>query len=270
LIQAGVRRVVVAVRDPDSRVAGQGIERLRAVGVAVTDGVCAAEALALNRGFFQRLATGRPWVAVKVAASLDGRIALQNGVSQWITGPEARAQGHWLRASFDAILCGTGTIRVDDPELTCRLPGLAGRSPLRILLDRQGRVLPTARALAAQDGPRPWLVTARPDHPAAALAEIITLSLHPGDTTLPLPAVLQTLGERGLTRLLVEGGGRIMAALLQQNLVDEIFWFVAPKLMGGDSLPAVDALHLAAIPPGWRISGRRSLGADQLLILQKD
>lgn len=267
LIAAGIHRCVVALRDPDPRVAGRGIAQLRAAGVQVTEDVQAADALALNRGFFKRLATGRPWVAVKVAASLDGRIALGNGSSRWITGPEARAYGHWLRASFDAIMAGTGTLSADDPELTCRLPGMAARSPLRILLDRQGVVPPTARALAAPDGPRPWLVTAHPAHPAADRADIIRFDGAADD--LPLPALLTELGQRGVTRLLVEGGGRLVTTLLQQDLVDEIFWFAAPTLLGADSLPAVGALGLAALPSGWTVTGRRSFGVDQLLILQK-
>ncbi len=268
LIAAGIRHCVVALRDPDPRVAGRGIARLVAAGIAVTEGVEHAAARALNRGFLQRLQTGRPWVAVKVAASLDGRIALESGASRWITGPQARAYGHWLRASFDAIMAGTGTIAVDDPELTCRLPGLAGRSPLRILLDRQGILPPESRALSTDDGMRPLLVTAHPAHPAAGKADI--LQLRADATAVPLPEVLAELGQRGLTRLLVEGGARLVTALILEDLVDEIFWFGAPKLLGADALPALGALALQTLPPCWKVIERRSLGPDQLFILRKD
>jgi diaminohydroxyphosphoribosylaminopyrimidine deaminase / 5-amino-6-(5-phosphoribosylamino)uracil reductase len=269
LIAAGLRHCVVAVADPDPRVNGRGLARLRAAGITVTENIGREAALDLNRGFFIRQALGRPWVALKVAASLDGRIALANGSSQWITGTAARAWGHGLRASFDGILAGTGTLLQDDPALTCRLPGLERRHPQRILLDRQGRLSPAARALTAP-GPRPWLVTARPDHPAADTADLIVLTPDPDTGRLPLPELLQELGRRGLTRLLVEGGGVLGTALLQAGCVDELFWFTGPVLLGADSVSAVGMMGLASLPAGWHVRERHSFSDDQVIILRAD
>src|SRR5580700_4659831 len=145
LIAAGVSRVVAAVEDPDPRVSGRGIARLRAAGIAVEAGLCAAEAAELNAGFFCRVAQGRPLVTLKLAASLDGRIATPTGKSRWITGPAARERAHLLRAAHDAVLIGTGTALADDPQLTCRLPGLEARSPVRIVIDRTLRLPATLR-----------------------------------------------------------------------------------------------------------------------------
>src|SRR6476646_5423929 len=148
LIAAGVRRVVAAVEDPDPRVAGGGVASLRTAGIAVETGLCAAEATEVNAGFFQRVRRGRPLVTLKLATSLDGRIATASGESRWITGPPARERAHLLRATHDAILVGTATVLADDPQLTCRLPGLAGRSPVRIVIDRQLRIPLAARLFA--------------------------------------------------------------------------------------------------------------------------
>src|SRR5437868_3594593 len=148
LIAAWLRRVVIALEDPDPRVAGTGIEALRKAGVAVELGLCAAEAAELNAGFLQRVRFGRPLVTLKLATSLDGRIATAAGESRWITGPPARDRAHLLRATHDAIIVGTATVLADDPQLTCRLPGLADRSPVRIVIDRQLRIPLTARILA--------------------------------------------------------------------------------------------------------------------------
>src|SRR3984893_7773307 len=148
LIAAGLRRVVVALEDPDPRVAGAGIARLRAGGIGVEIGLGAAEAAEINAGFLQRVRLGRPLVTLKLATSLDGRIATAAGESRWITGPLARERGHLLRATHDAILVGTATVLADDPQLTCRLPGLVDRSPVRIVIDRQLRIPPSVRLIA--------------------------------------------------------------------------------------------------------------------------
>src|SRR6266446_3099076 len=148
LIAAGLRRVVVALEDPDPRVAGAGIERLRAAGIEVEVGLCAAEAAEINAGFLQRVRLGRPLVTLKLATSLDGRIATAGGESRWITGPLARERAHLLRATHDAILVGTDTVLADDPRLTCRVPGLSRRSPVRVVIDRHLRISPGARLIA--------------------------------------------------------------------------------------------------------------------------
>lgn len=245
LIGAGLVRVVVALEDPDPRVAGAGMARLREAGIAVETGLCAAEAAELNAGFFRRLAFGRPLVTLKLATSLDGRIATSTGESRWITGPAARERAHLLRATHDAVLVGTDTVLADDPELTCRIPGLGARSPVRVVLDRTLRVSPTAKIFDPTAAPV-WLVTARVEDAAAAALRDRGIEVIPAQETPPegldLVAVLAALGQRGLSRLLVEGGGRLAAALLRQRLVDRLVWFHAPRLIGGDGAPAVAAL----------------------------
>ena len=256
LIAAGLRRVVVALEDPDPRVAGSGIEGLRKAGLAVERGLCAAEAAELNAGFLQRVRLGRPLVTLKLATSLDGRIATASGESRWITGSAARERAHLLRATHDAILVGTETVLADDPQLTCRLPGLAGRSPLRVVLDRQLRIPPSARLLADARQVPTWIVTLGSSDPARQElfrnAGIEVIAAEPDAAGLiDLSSALGLLGDRGLTRLLVEGGGRLAAALLRADLVDRLVWFHAPLLLGSDGIPAVAGLDpngLAGMP----------------------
>ncbi|SMH52511.1 bifunctional diaminohydroxyphosphoribosylaminopyrimidine deaminase/5-amino-6-(5-phosphoribosylamino)uracil reductase RibD [Azospirillum agricola] len=244
LIGAGVARVVVACQDPDPRVAGGGLARLRDAGVAVTFGVCEAEALALNEGFFNRIQHARPLVTLKLATTLDGRIATRTGHSQWITGPTARAWGHRLRATHDAIMVGIGTALADDPELTCRLPGLEERSPVRIVLDSHLRLSPDSKLAATARTLPTWVVT-RDDHdPARAAAltaqgvEILPVTAGPAGRPDPA-AALAALAGRGVTRLLVEGGATLAGALMGAGLVDRLEWFRTASLIGGDGLSAV-------------------------------
>ena len=246
LIAAGLARVVVALQDPDPRVAGAGMARLRQAGIAVETGICEAEAAEVNAGFLQRLSNGRPLVTLKLATSLDGRIATGSGESRWITGPVARRRAHLLRATHDAVLVGTETVIADDPELTCRLPEFGRHSPVRLVLDRRLRIPPTAKVFDTVAAPT-WLVTTAAADSAHHLSlrqrgvEIVEAAAEPAGG-LDLGAMLGALGRRGLTRLLVEGGGRLAAALLRLRLVDRLVWFHAPMLIGGDGLPAVAAL----------------------------
>ncbi len=247
LIAAGIGRAVVAIEDPDARVSGRGIAMLRAAGIRVDRGPCADEAAELNGGFFLRIKRGRPLVSLKLATSLDGRIATHSGDSRWITGEAARRRAHALRATHDAILVGTGTALADDPELTCRLPGLSERSPVRVVLDRQLRLPPGARLLATVHDVPTWVITAPAGDPARRRAlegagvEIIEVSAAP-DGRLSVSATLQALGARGITRLLVEGGSALSASLLQQDLVDRIYWFRSASVIGGDGLAAAASL----------------------------
>lgn len=255
LIAAGVARVVAAIEDPFPGIAGEGFRLLREAGVAIEVGLGAAEAGEINAGFLQRVKTGRPLVTLKLAASLDGRIATASGESRWITGPAARERAHALRASHDAILVGTGTVLPDDPELTCRLPGLGARSPLRVVLDRHLRLPPTAKAFA----PPCWVLTladAAPELRARGV-EVITV---PDD----LAATLDILGGRGLTRLLVEGGGRLAASLLKAGLVDRLVWMHAPMTIGGDGIPAIAELGLRqlAVAPRFELMSSERAGGD--------
>jgi len=269
LIAAGVARVVAAAEDPDPRVSGAGIARLRAAGVAVEIGLCREEAAELNAGFFCRVKRGRPLVTLKLATSLDGRIATASGESRWITGPAARERAHLLRATHDAVLVGTGTALADDPELTCRLPGLEQRSPVRIVIDRTLR-LPATLRLFTEAGPIPtWVVTLAASDPArqAALARqgVEIIAAEPDSTgEIDLAALLRALGGKGLTRLLVEGGGALAASLLRADLVDRLVWMRAPLVLGADGVPAIAALGLGALSaaPRFELVDSETAGGD--------
>ncbi len=267
LIEAGIARVVAATGDPDPRVAGEGFARLEAAGIAVQLGPGEAEARFDNAGFFARVETGRPLVALKTATTLDGRIAAQGGESRWITGPAARAAAHRLRAGHDAVMVGARTALLDNPRLDCRLDGLQDRSPLRIVADGSLALPPTHHLVA--DG-RPCRVLCREDADADRASRLedagVRLIRVPAgeDGRMDLAAGLRRLGEEGLTRLLVEGGGMLAAALLKAGLVDRIHWFRAPAVMGGDGAPAVAALG-AESPgdaPRFRLHARREAGGD--------
>ena len=252
LLHAGIRRAVIATGDPDPRVDGRGIEQLRQAGVEVTLGVAQDEAERLNAGFFLRVRAGRPLITLKLATSLDGRIATRTGASRWITGEEARQRAHHLRASHDAVLVGSGTALADDPELTCRLPGLEHRSPVRIVLDGRLR-LPASSRLARTARTVPtWVLTRADAEPRRRAAlercgvEVLGVALAP-DEHLDLRLALGVLAARGLTRVLVEGGSALAAALLRARLVDRLVWFQAPLLIGGDGLPAIGPLGADAL-----------------------
>jgi len=245
LIDAGVARAVVAIEDPFRRVAGRGLERMRSAGIDVVTGVGHDAAAALNAGFFMRIGDARPLFTLKTASTLDGRIATHTGESQWITGERARARGHALRASADAVMVGVGTALADDPRLDCRLPGLADRSPVRIVVDSRARLPLTSRLVRTAHETPTWLLTlAGQDarHRAFADAGIEVIEVAPdADGNLDLDVGAGALGDRGLTRVLVEGGGRLAAGLLRAGLVDRLVWFRAPRLIGGDGLPATEA-----------------------------
>jgi len=252
LIAAGIARTVVAVEDSDPRVAGRGIERLREAGIAVETGLLAEEARAINAGFFLRLAQGRPLVTLKLATTLDGKIATATGESRWITGEAARNRAHLLRATHDAVMVGAATVVADDPLLTCRLPGMMGRDPVRIVIDGSLRVPLTAKLVAqAKDVPT-WMVHRRGVEAARLEAFLdcgVELIEVPFTKTaeMDLAVALAELGKRGLTRVLVEGGARLAGALLEADLVDRLAWFQAPALLGGDALPAVEAFGVTAL-----------------------
>ncbi|MEE8274424.1 MAG: bifunctional diaminohydroxyphosphoribosylaminopyrimidine deaminase/5-amino-6-(5-phosphoribosylamino)uracil reductase RibD [Alphaproteobacteria bacterium] len=269
LVEAGIARVVVAVEDPDPQARGRGLARLRDAGAEVVCGVCEDEAAALNAGFFLRVCEGRPLIALKTATTLDGRIATREGESRWITGEAARARAHGLRAIHDAVMVGIGTALADDPMLDCRLPGLAQRSPLRIVVDSRLRLPLTSRLVKTAGEPLTWLVTLpgtaakRRAAYGEAGVEVIEVEAD-GDGNLDLAAAARTLGDRGLTRVLVEGGGRLAAGLLRARLVDRLLWFRAPRLIGGDGLPAVVAFGVDALAeaPSYRRVSVAEVGDD--------
>ena len=252
LIAAKVARVVSACGDPDERVSGRGLALIREAGIAVTEGVLAAEAQHLNAGFLKRIREGLPLVTLKLATTLDGCIATSTGESQWITGPEARRHGHLLRATHDAIMVGRGTAEQDNPSLTCRLPGLEDRSPVRVVLDSQGR-LPASLKLFSDDAAPTWHITSQ------------TLGLAPAARIDPR-AALRHLAGKGITRVLVEGGGQLAASLLQTDLVDRIAWFRAPTVIGADGLSGIGNLSVTRIADMRRFARieLRQLGPDML------
>ena len=271
LIAAGIARVVAAVEDPDPRVSGRGLAMLRAAGIRVDVGPCAEEAAELNAGFFLRIKQGRPLVSLKLATSLDGRIATRTGDSRWITGEAARRRGHGLRAAHDAILVGTGTALADDPELTCRLPGLGERSPVRVVLDRRLRLPATAKLLATAHAVPTWVITADAGDPVRRQAlegmgvQVIQAPAD-SDGRLSLSAGLRALGDRGITRLLVEGGSTLSASLLRQDLVDRLYWFRAAAVIGGDGVAAAASLGVERLVDA-KLFARietETLGADML------
>lgn len=242
LIDAGISRVVSAMEDPDPRVSGRGHAMLRAAGVHVSQGVCSTQAQAMNAGFLNRVKAGQPWVTLKVAASLDGRTALASGVSQWITGPQARAVGHALRADHDAILTGIGTVIADDPALDCRLPGLADRSPVRFIADTHGRLPPTARVLRQPPGGKVYVLTTNAGFAAPSAEPILVPRSSSG--CLDVVQMLMATAARGVTRLLVEAGPRLTTAFVQAGAADEIVWFHSGAVLGGDARAAIGPLGL--------------------------
>jgi diaminohydroxyphosphoribosylaminopyrimidine deaminase / 5-amino-6-(5-phosphoribosylamino)uracil reductase len=275
LIAAGMRRVIVALEDPDPRVAGEGLRRLRAAGLDVETGLCATEAAEINAGFFCRLRLGRPLVTLKLATSLDGRIATRRGESRWITGPLARDRAHALRAVHDAIMVGSGTVLADDPELTCRLPGLGHRSPVRVVVDRHLAVPPSARLIAEARQVPTWVLalpSADPVRRQALLARGVTVIEVDPDTEggIDFKSAVTALGERGITRVLVEGGGQLAAALVRARLVDRLAWFHAPLLIGGDGIPAIARFGLEAMTdaPRFERLATETIGGDLLTIFR--
>ncbi len=269
LVAAGVARVVVAMGDPDPRVNGRGLDWLGAAGIKVDAGECGREqAEELQKGFLMRLHRGRPMLSLKLAGSVDGRIATRSGESRWITGPVARRRVHGLRAVHDAVMVGGGTARADDPMLNLRDLGM-DHQPLRIVC-ASALDLPEGGRLFESAGKLPLWLCHGPDAPAAARrrwedAGARLLQLPPGRRGGIDPEVLlQRLGEEGLTRVLCEGGGQFAAALLRADLVDDLHQMTAGLLLGEDARPALGALEIdrLAQAPRWDLVRAERLGAD--------
>jgi diaminohydroxyphosphoribosylaminopyrimidine deaminase/5-amino-6-(5-phosphoribosylamino)uracil reductase len=273
LVSAGIVRLVSTIADPDPRVSGSGFARLRAAGIAVAEGRAAEAAARQNRGFLTRLARGRPMVTLKLGMTLDGRIATARGESRWITGAEARRYAHLMRANHDAVLVGSGTARADDPLLDVRDLGLEAANPVRIVADG-GLALDPASRLVRTAGGQPLWVAHRPGaSPAraavlrAAGAELIECPAG-ADGRLDLAVLLHRLGERGITRLLCEGGGRLAAGLVAEGLADRIATVSAGLVLGGDATAGIAGLGIASLgdAPVFRLTETRRLGADLLAL----
>jgi diaminohydroxyphosphoribosylaminopyrimidine deaminase/5-amino-6-(5-phosphoribosylamino)uracil reductase len=269
ILRAGVRRVVFAAPDVDPQAHG-GADRLRQDGVAVESGLLADVVRRQNALFFHRHSDARrPFVALKLAMSLDGRIADASGRARWVSGPEAREWAHWLRAGYDALAVAAGTASADDPALTVRGPVMPLRPPLRVLFDRRAEVPATAR-LVATAREVPTLVVVGPDAPAerrraleAAGAEVLA--------AVGYPEALEALWARGVAGLLVEGGGVLAGRLLEADLVDRVHAVVAPLLLGAGAVGAFGGFPGTALDVArrWHVAERRALGEDQLLTLDR-
>ncbi|MNV34551.1 Riboflavin biosynthesis protein RibD [compost metagenome] len=267
LIEAGVTRVVAAMRDPFPKVDGGGFVLLREAGIEVAEGLMAAQARELNHGFLSRIERGRPWVRVKLAASLDGRTAMADGSSKWITGAAAREDVQHWRARAGAILTGAATVLADDPMLTVRLADTEVLPPLRVVLDARLRSLECARV---REGGAPTLYVhdAAVSPPDAADAEFASVPSHDG--RLDLGAVLALLAERGINEVHTEAGATLAGALLVGGWVDELLLYQAPTLLGEHGLPLLSGLGIHAMDQQrqMRVVDRRQVGEDLRLLLR--
>jgi diaminohydroxyphosphoribosylaminopyrimidine deaminase / 5-amino-6-(5-phosphoribosylamino)uracil reductase len=278
IIAAGIARVVSAIEDPNPEVAGQGHARLRAAGITVDVGLGAAEAAHDHAGHFRRVRDKRPQIILKLAVSSDDKIGAVGHRPVAVTGEAARARVHLLRAQCDAILVGIGTVQADDPLLTCRLPGMEARSPVRVVLDRALRLPGTSKLVhSARETPL-WVMTSDLAEAPAAMklgaagAQVIrvatTIAPRPG---LDLSAVLHTLAEKGITRLMVEGGARVASSFVAAGLIDEVWLLRGPDSIGADGVAALDALPLTTITqsPAFRVRASETLQNDTLTIYER-
>jgi diaminohydroxyphosphoribosylaminopyrimidine deaminase / 5-amino-6-(5-phosphoribosylamino)uracil reductase len=274
ILRAGVRRVVSAVEDPNPLIAGLGHALLRSAGVSVATGLLQSEAARDHRGHFTRVKEGRPTVTLKLAMTADGFAAADGPERLMITGPETQAQVHLMRARFDGILVGVGTVAADDPLLTVRLPGLEPRSPLRIVLDSRLSIGLDARVVTTAAAVPTWIVaaTTAPMEPERVLTGqgLEVLRVDPGpDGRVSLPQALRLLGTRGLTRLFCEGGPRLADALAAADLIDELVLARSPRPLGRTGIPAVGPRLAAALTRRLREVSRERAGADELIRFER-
>ncbi|MGE0239333.1 MAG: bifunctional diaminohydroxyphosphoribosylaminopyrimidine deaminase/5-amino-6-(5-phosphoribosylamino)uracil reductase RibD [Parvibaculaceae bacterium] len=264
LAASGIARLVTACEDPDPRVSGGGFAILREAGIAVETGIGDAEARAALAGFLTRITKKRPYVTLKLALSADGKIAAAPGLRTAITGPEVKARTHLLRAQTDAILVGLGTVLADDPDLTCRLPGLEGRSPIRVVADSRLAMPRTARLVKTAGHVPVWLLALAA---GAAPPGIDVLACRPDPHGhVDLADALGKLAERGLNRVLAEGGARLARGLLERGLVDELLLFRSPKTLGPGGVDGFAGLSLEQVMAAFRPEGEERLGDDVLSV----
>ncbi|CAN5191941.1 bifunctional diaminohydroxyphosphoribosylaminopyrimidine deaminase/5-amino-6-(5-phosphoribosylamino)uracil reductase RibD [soil metagenome] len=278
IIAAGIARVVSAVEDPNPEVGGQGHARLRAAGISVDVGLCAEEAAHDHAGHFLRVREKRPFVILKLAVSADDKIAAAGHRPVAITGEAAKARVHLLRAQSDAILVGIGTVLADDPLLTCRLPGLAAQSPVRVVLDRALRMPGESRLFHSAREHSLWVMTSDLSEAPAAMklgaagAQVIRVPVSPAPMPgLDLKSVLNALSERGITRLMVEGGARVASSFLSAGLADEVWLLRGLASIGMDGIPALDPQPLSVVTrsPHWRMRATETLDKDTLTIYER-
>jgi len=277
IIEAGITRVVSAIEDPNPEVAGQGHGKLRAAGIAVDVGLCRTEAAYDHAGHFRRIRDKRPHVILKLAVSADDKIGAAGHKPVAITGEAARTRVHLLRAQSDAILVGIGTVLADDPLLTCRLPGMEARSPVRVVLDRALRIRGTSKLVHSARQTPLWVMTSELAEAAAAArlgaagAQVIRIATTASPPGLDLSATLRALAEKGITRLMVEGGSRVASSFVAAGLVDEVWLLRGAGAVGADGIAALDALQLTAITqsPGFRVRASEALQNDTLTIYER-
>jgi len=275
VISAGIARVVSAIEDPNPEIAGQGHAKLRAAGIRVDIGLGALEAARDHAGHFRRIRDHRPHIILKLAVSSDDKIAGAGHRPVAITGEVAKARTHLLRAECDGILVGIGTVLADDPLLTCRLPGMEARSPVRLVLDRSLRTPQASKLVHSARNTALWIVTSNfAEAPAAAMlgaagAQIIRVASKPAG--LDLADALRAISERGITRLLVEGGARVAASFVEAGLVDEFWLLRGREPIGTEGVAALNALPLGALTqsPEFRVRASEALGNDTLIIYER-
>ena len=272
VLKAGIRRVVVGMKDPNPGVVGGGCEYLAAHGVEVESGLLEGACRALNYPFIKFSRTRMPWVVMKAGMSLDARITYQPGQSGWITGEEARLHSHGLRDRFDAIMIGVETALIDDPSLTTRLPNGQGRDPLRVVLDSTLRLSPEARMLS-QQSTADTLIFCGPEAPSSQKRKleeagaVVVRMENESQGRLDLQEVLATLAKREILSVLVEGGATLHGSLLRQNLVDQLFFYVAPFIIGDGGTPLVRGYEINSADEALRLARQRvtRLGDDLLI-----
>jgi diaminohydroxyphosphoribosylaminopyrimidine deaminase / 5-amino-6-(5-phosphoribosylamino)uracil reductase len=277
IIAAGIARVVSAIEDPNPEVAGQGHAKLRAAGIAVDIGLGAAEAARDHAGHFRRVRDKRPHVILKLAVSSDDKIGAAGRKPVAISGEAAKARVHLLRAQCDAVLVGIGTALADDPLLTCRLPGMEARSPVRVVLDRSLRIPGSSRLVHSARQTPLWVMTSNLSEAPAAMklgaagAQVIRVAAATTPPGLDLQAVLHALSGKGITRLLVEGGARVASSFVAAGLVDEVWLLRGADAIGAGGVAALGALPLTAITqsPGFKLRASESLQKDTLTIYER-
>lgn len=272
LIESGLSRVVIATKDPDPRVSGDGIRLLESANISISYGIKEATATALNAGFFSRIIQNRPYITLKLATTLDGKIACKTGESNWITGASSRNYAHLLRAEHDAIMVGINTALTDNPTLTCRLPGLEKRSPIRVIIDSKLRLPIESVLIKTIPTARLWVVTCSDDNgqkEALRAAGVTIIEAAKGaDNRVDITQAMAALAQAGITRLLIEGGGVLAASCIKSALVDSLIWIRAPMLLGNDAIPAVGDMDITTLTssPRWVRTENRRLGEDMIEI----
>lgn len=268
VVKAGVKRVVIAMTDPNPLVAGKGIEKLRKAGIKVIVGVLEKEARRLNEVFIKYITTGQPFIVIKVAQSLDGKIAMASGESKWITSEPSRIKAHEFRIWYDAVMVGIGTVLKDDPLLNCRYPGKK-KDPIRVVVDSHAKIPLEARVLKCEGRVIIATIEGADRLKVKELRRLgaEVLEVPALDDKVNLHSLIKILGEMGITGVLVEGGGTLIASLIKENLVDKMLVFQAPLIIGGEGINTVGRLNLDRLyrAPRFKINFVEKIGEDLLI-----